>query len=202
MSKSHAKSGGSSGRRSAGGSHSGSGNTNGGGVHPSDLRKKLLKTAQEKAAKAKARSGSASVSRAPSPSPTASEDGPGPSSAQTQKEAGQSPSPTPKRKRGGKTKAADEAVRRGECEEWVKLMPVSYDAGTGTGADGQDDTMNTDREGEEDAVSKLGKHGTIDQRPFFMNTTFYALLRLLQVRIPFCLWIKMLISFCSVYDLF
>lgn len=161
-SKSHNKSGGTSGRRSAGGSNHGHAN---GGIHPNDLRKKLLKTAQEKAVKA--RSGSASASRAVSP--TASEDEQGkPAEA----------SGTPKRKKGGRTKEALDA-RPSDCEEWAKLMPVFFD--TSKEAEAGTDGGGMDVDGE-DTLEKLAKHGLVDQKPFYTNTTLYSLLRLLQVR--------------------
>ncbi|EJC98663.1 uncharacterized protein FOMMEDRAFT_161494 [Fomitiporia mediterranea MF3/22] len=161
-SKSHSKSGGTSGRRSAGGSSHGHGN---GGVHPNDLRKKLLKTAQEKAVKA--RSGSASASRAVSPAGS-DDDHSKPTEAQAA-----STSPTPKRKKGSRAKEAPEA-QRAESQEWAKLMPVEFDTGKETETDG----MEVDGD---DALEMLAKHGLVDQKPFYTNTTFYALLRLLQL---------------------
>ncbi|KAL5494648.1 hypothetical protein ACEPAI_109 [Sanghuangporus weigelae] len=172
-SKSHNKSGGTSGRRSAGGGSShGHGN---GGVPANDLRKKLLKTAQEKAVKA--RSGSASVSRAVSPS-VSDDDHAKPVDAPAV-------SGTPKRKKGGRTKEANE-IRLAENEEWVKLMPVAFDIGR-EGGERKPDSMDVD--GMEDPLERLAKHGVVDQKPFFTNTTFYALLRLLQLlysRLLYC----------------
>lgn len=162
------KSGGTSGRRSAGGG-SASGSHGHGGVHPSDLRKKLLKTAQEKASKA-AKSVSASASRAVSP--TGSDD----EHSKRSHARGASPSPTPKKKKSGRTKEKED-MQRVEWEEWVKLMPVAYDMGSK--AAGARDGMEVDSQ--EDFVERMAKHGVIDAKPFFMNTTFYALLRLLQV---------------------
>ena len=161
------KSGGTSGRRSAGGS-SASGSHGHGGVHPSDLRKKLLKTAQEKASKA-AKSGSASASRAVSPAGSDDEH------SKRSHARGASPSPTPKKKKGSRAKEKED-IHRVEWEEWVKLMPVAYD--TNTGSDAKD---GMDVDAQEDVVERLAKHGLIDTKPFFMNTTFYALIRLLQV---------------------
>lgn len=168
-SKSHNKSGGTSGRRSAGGGSShGHGS---GGVPANDLRKKLLKTAQEKAVKA--RSGSASASRAVSPSGSDDDhakpvDYPGTSG---------SASATPKRKKGGRSKEANEP-RHVENEEWVKFMPVAFDVNKGD--DGRSGIMDVD--GVEGSLERMAKHGIVDQKPFFTNTTFYSLLRLLQVQ--------------------
>ncbi|KAI5118376.1 hypothetical protein M0805_005842 [Coniferiporia weirii] len=160
-SKSHNKSGGTSGRRSAGGSGHGHG-----GVHPSDLRKKLLKTAQEKAAKA--RSGSASASRAVSP--TGSDD----DHARHADGHAASASPTSRRKKNARSKEVPETQHL-ECEEWVKLMPVAFDTGKETRAK---DGMDIDAD---DAFERLAKQGLVDEKPFFTNTTFYSLLRLLQL---------------------
>ncbi|OCB87068.1 hypothetical protein A7U60_g5803 [Sanghuangporus baumii] len=172
-SKSHIKSGGTSGRRSAGGGSShGHGN---GGVPANDLRKKLLKTVQEKAVKA--RSGSASASRAVSPS-VSDDDHAKPVDAPVA-------SGTPKRKKGGRTKEANEICLT-ENEEWVKLMPVAFDIGK-EGGEGKPDSMDVD--GMEDPLERLAKHGVVDQKPFFTNTTFYTLLRLLQLlysRLLYC----------------
>ncbi|KAL5533624.1 hypothetical protein ACEPAG_84 [Sanghuangporus baumii] len=172
-SKSHNKSGGTSGRRSAGGGSShGHGN---GGVPANDLRKKLLKTAQEKAVKA--RSGSASASRAASPS-VSDDDHAKPVDAHAV-------SGTPRRKKGGRTKETNE-IRLTENEEWVKLMPVAFDIGK-EGGEGKSDSMDVDDI--EDPLERLAKHGVVDQKPFFTNTTFYALLRLLQLlysRLLYC----------------
>ena len=193
-----------SGRRSAGGHASVSGGM--GGVSAGDLRKKLLKTAQEKAARAKANASnarSASASRAPSPT---SDDGQREIASSTV-----STTPTPggnsgdrtKKKKGPKRKdahpghahgnhSADEGTggsrkeehhhdseHSAETDEWIKLMPM---------IGSKSETLNgnkMDVDGPEDAVvdpvSALGKHGIVDQHPFFMNTTFYTLIRLLQV---------------------
>lgn len=169
------RSGGSSGRRSAGGS-SGSGHGHGhGGVHPNDLRKKLLKTAQEKASKAAAaRSGSASASRAVSPAGSDDEH-----SKRHTHGRNASPSPTPKKRKSGRGKDKDESPRV-EWEEWVKLMPIAQDTGRRPAStDGMEVDANCD------PIERLAMNGVIDARPFFTNTTFYTLLRLLQVCFPF-----------------
>ena len=162
-SKSHNRSGGTSGRRSAGGSSHGNG-----GVPPNDLRKKLLKTAQEKADKA--RSGSASASRAVSPAGSDDEH------ARPAELPIASPSATPKKKKAGRGKEAPEAAHQGGVE-WAKLMPVAFNVGKESRT-GATDGMEVDSE---NALEKLAKYGLVDQRPFFTNTTFYSLLRLLQV---------------------
>ena len=207
-----------SGRRSAGGHASAGGGI--GGVSAGDLRKKLLKTAQEKAARAKASVSasvrSASASRAPSP--TVSDDGHthGASSAtSTTSTPGGGSGDKPKKRKGPKRKdahgshsqgnqSAEEGAgnaRKGEqqretehsseSDEWVKLMPMigsktTVYAGTGV-VNGVVNGKKTDEVGAEepvvDPVSALGKHGVINQHPFFMNTTFYTLIRLLQVRL-------------------
>ena len=184
-SKANNKSGGTSGRRSAGGGGSNGGTASAGGshgphggIHPNDLRKKLLKTAQEKATKA--RSGSASASRAVSP--TGSDDEHGKQHGQHGHGHGPShghgtASPTSKRKKGGssaggggRSKEAQE-VQRVEWEAWARLMPVSQD----------DQSMCVDVDAEDGPRARLARDGMIDEKPFFANTTFYALLRLLQV---------------------
>jgi paired amphipathic helix protein Sin3a len=162
--KSGTRSGGTSGRRSAGGSNHGS---NLGGVHPNDLRKKLLKTAQEKAVKA--RSGSASASRAVSP--TASDD-----EHSKHSEGNAISSSQPKRKEKSRDRDATDS-QKSECEEWAKLMPVALDVGQGIDRK-EDSDMDVDKES---AFEKLAKHGLVDDVPFFTNTTFYSILRLLQV---------------------
>lgn len=97
---------------------------------------------------------SASASRHPSPT---SDDAPGPSSPRV---------PTPSRK----SRSARHADGNEDADDgwWTRLMPVDVDAAAGFAA--------------EDA--RLGRDGITDQRPFFANTTFYTLLRLLQVRVP------------------
>ena len=151
-----------SGRRSAGGSNHGMG-----GVHPNDLRKKLLKTAQEKAVKA--RSGSASASRAVSPAASddehaKSDQAPSLSSTMTRKKE--------KREREGSGGLG------AECEEWAKLMPMTFEMET----KGEENGMSVDAE--DNAFERLAKHGTVDDMPFYTNTTYYSLFRLLQVRKP------------------
>ena len=161
------KSGATSGRRSAGGSNHGHG-----GVHPSDLRKKLLKTVQEKAVKA--RSGSASASRAVSP--TGSDEEHRDREVGNRKQDGRaSGSPTPKRKKSGRAKEVPIA-HTVESEEWVKLMPFELE----TGKIEQKDNDNMDIDSQ-DLMKKLADHGIVNDRPFFTNTTFYSLLRLLHV---------------------
>ena len=163
------KSGGTSGRRSAGGNGHGHG-----GVHPSDLRKKLLKTVQEKAVKA--RSGSASASRAVSPTGSDDEHRDKEVRESNKKQEGQSSgSPTPKRKKNNRAKEAPVA-HIVESEEWVKLMPVELGLSKEETKDGEG--MEIDPQ---DAVKKLADHGIVGDKPFFTNTTFYSLLRLLHV---------------------
>lgn len=86
-------------------------------------------------------------------------------------------SETPKRKKGGRTKEALDA-RASDCEEWAKLMPVFFDTSKEPGANA-DGGMEVDGE---DTLEKLARHGIVDQKPFYTNTTLYSLLRLLQVR--------------------
>lgn len=160
VSANKSKSGTSSGRRSAGGGSHGHG-----GVHPNDLRKKLLKTAQEKAAKA--RSGSTSVSRAVSPA--GSDD----DHAKPDDKPVRSASPNPKKKKATRTKEAPE-IHHADCDEWIKLMSVSFDSGTSVeGGNGMDIDLSD--------VENLAKNGFANEKPFFTNTTLYTLLRLLQV---------------------
>lgn len=197
-----------SGRRSAGGgSHAGMG-----GIHPNDLRKKLLKTAQEKAAKA--REGSVSASRAVSPTPSEDEHATGSGNGNGREHT---PSLMSAMMRKKEKREREVGVGAGhghghghggagggagtECEEWAKLMPVVFEGGSGSGSDGlgkdedkNKEEMNVDGDGEDDAESKskekesaferLAKYGVVDEMPFYTNTTYYALLRLLQVSIP------------------
>lgn len=159
-SKSNNKSGASSGRRSAGGGSHGHG-----GVHPNDLRKKLLKTVQEKAAKA--RSGSASASRAVSPAGSDEDHG------KHDDKPARSASPNPRKKKSSRAKEALE-VHHVDCEEWVKLLSVAFDSENSAGwKEGMDVDLSD--------VESLAKNGLANEKPFFTNTTLYALLRLLQV---------------------
>ena len=168
----------SSGRRSAGGSGSvsASGGASG-GVDSSDLRKKLLKTQQE----AKTRSGSASGSRAVSP--VGSEDGHEGGGGVGQASGSRTPQ---KKKKSRKAKSSGDGAAHWDVEEWIKLMPVEYDVMQVNGTGG-DDRMDADGVMDEDPIVKLGKYGIVNQKPFFMNTTFYALLRLLHVCLCFFL---------------
>ncbi|KAH8111835.1 hypothetical protein DFH11DRAFT_1690122 [Phellopilus nigrolimitatus] len=152
-SKSHNKSGGTSGRRSAGAGSHGHG---GGGVHPSDLRKKLLKTCA-----GESREGALRIRV-------------GVADDEHSKHV-ESGMRTPKKKKGMHTKEATE-TQHVESEEWAKLMPVLFDTGNKTGLE---DGMDVDAE--TDAFEKLAKFGLIDEKPFFTNTSLYALLRLLQL---------------------
>ena len=160
-----------SGRRSAGGSANNGFGANG-GIPAGDLRKKLLKTAKEKRRKAGGGGGGEKMSRSESVSV----------SRQASRAASPAGSDVGGSTAGGKdtgtgANAADSSNQGGN-DEWAKLIAVDVDVDLDTAAMGTEDRS---RMNEENA--RLCQEGLVKCRPFFMNTTFYTLLRLLQVSV-------------------
>lgn len=129
-----------SGRRSAGSPYSVQ--SGGGGVPPNDLRKKLLKTAQEKASKKDIRSCSSGVgSRAVSPS---------------------------SERRSPRVSRTEDDIEPHDI--WIKEAGIHL------------------------TTESFATGGSERERPFFTNTTFYTLLRLLEVSYTKCSFVLFIFS--------